>query len=87
MKRQAVSACFVGTFIVGFWYRSMWIGSVNLEGLGKVAFFGRFWKVCPLLDSHGRYVVDGWMGRVSIMQHWWMNAACAFLCLSLPFCI
>ena len=30
---QAVSACFVGTFIVGFWYRSMWIGSfVALRG-------------------------------------------------------
>ena len=23
---QAISACAVGTFIVGFWYRSMWIG-------------------------------------------------------------
>jgi len=23
---KAMSACFVGTFIVGFWYRSMWIG-------------------------------------------------------------
>ena len=28
---EAMSACFVGTFIVGFWYRSMWIGQMPYE--------------------------------------------------------
>lgn len=78
---QAVSACFVGTFIVGFWYRSMWIGSfVTLRGL---VLFGRWpsiidcsWKI-PLVFLWG--VVVNVVVFFSDVVCWFYFGVCFFL--------
>lgn len=77
---QAVSACFVGTFIVGFWYRSMWIGSfVTLRGL---VLFGRWpsiidcsWKI-PLVFLWG--VVVNVVVFFSDVVCWFYFGVCFF---------